>query len=189
MWKLHKALYRYKKAPKLWHQHVVTILENRNFHSHLTDPSCFRNDDLDINIFIHVDDGLLLGPDIELQRLIEHLSRQIMMRIVGKLVQQNDQVFFLGSVIKRTARGYRLKRTQSTFGMSLLFLVWKKQNQWRLRVSRGRRRQNHLLRWKMRDEQCTEQPWGNCCTCAKKRANIMYSVKETARKNHLSDRE
>ena len=63
VWKLHKALYGYKKAPKLWHLHVVTILESLNFHLLLTDPSCFRNDDLEINIFIHVDDGLLFGPE------------------------------------------------------------------------------------------------------------------------------
>ena len=83
----------------------MTVLEYLNFHSLLKDPSCFRNDDLDINIFIHVDDGLLFGPNSALQRLIEHLSRQVMMRIVGRLVQQNDQVFFLDRVIKRTVRG------------------------------------------------------------------------------------
>ena len=72
VWKLHKALLGYRKAPKMWHQHVVTILESLNFHSLLTDPCCLRNDDVDINIFIHVDDGLLFGPNVELQRLIEH---------------------------------------------------------------------------------------------------------------------
>ena len=104
VWKLHKALYGYRKAPKLGHQHVVTILENLKFHSLLTDPSWSRNDDVDVNIFIHVDDGLLFGPNSDLQRLIEHLSRQVMMRIVGRLVELNDQVFFLGRVIKRTVR-------------------------------------------------------------------------------------
>ena len=76
-----------------------------NFQSLLIDLSCFRNDDLDINIFIHVDDGLLFGPSSELQRLIEHLSSQVMMRKVGRLAQQNAQVFFLGSVIMITVRG------------------------------------------------------------------------------------
>ena len=33
VWKLHKALYGYKKTPKLWHQHEVTILENLKLHS------------------------------------------------------------------------------------------------------------------------------------------------------------
>ena len=89
LWKLHKALYGHKKAPKLSHQHVVTILENL-----LTDPSYFRKDDLDIIIFIHVDDGLLFGPN--------SLSRQVMMRTVGRRVQK--QLLFLGRVVKRTVR-------------------------------------------------------------------------------------
>ena len=59
VWKLNKALYGYRKAPKLWHQHLVSILESLNCHPFLTDPSCFRNDELNINIFIHVDDGLV----------------------------------------------------------------------------------------------------------------------------------
>ena len=37
-WKLNKALYGYRKAPKLWHQHVVSILESLNYHPLLTDP-------------------------------------------------------------------------------------------------------------------------------------------------------
>ena len=65
VWKLNKALYGNRKAPKLWHQHVDSFLEILNHHPLLTDPSCFRNDELNINIFIHVDDGLLFGPRIE----------------------------------------------------------------------------------------------------------------------------
>ena len=42
VWQLNKALYRYRKAPKLWHQHFVSLLESLNYHSLLTDPSCFR---------------------------------------------------------------------------------------------------------------------------------------------------
>ena len=62
-----------------------------------------------INIFIHVDDELLFGPSSELQRLIEHLSSHVMMRIVGRLVQQDDQVFILGRVIKSTVYGYSVE--------------------------------------------------------------------------------
>ena len=32
-----------QKAPKLWHQHLVSILESLNYHPLLTDPSCFRS--------------------------------------------------------------------------------------------------------------------------------------------------
>ena len=39
VWKLNKALYGYRKAPKLWHQHLVSVLESLNYHPLLTDPS------------------------------------------------------------------------------------------------------------------------------------------------------
>ena len=45
VWKLNKALYGYRKAPKLWHKHLVSVLESLNYHPLLTDPSCFRNDE------------------------------------------------------------------------------------------------------------------------------------------------
>ena len=70
VWKLNKALHGYRKAPKLWHQHVVSLLLRLKYHPLLTDPSCFRNDELDINIFIHVDDGLLIGPRVEVLRSV-----------------------------------------------------------------------------------------------------------------------
>ena len=66
VWKIHKVSHGFRRAPRLWHQHVVTTLERLNFHSHLTDPSCFRNDSLNINVSIQVDDGLLFGWNSEL---------------------------------------------------------------------------------------------------------------------------
>ena len=49
-------------------QHVVTLLESLNFSPLQKDPSSSRNAELDIRIFIPVDDGLLFVPSIELQR-------------------------------------------------------------------------------------------------------------------------
>ena len=41
VWKLQKALYGYRNAPKLWDQHVASLLESLSYHPLLTDPSCF----------------------------------------------------------------------------------------------------------------------------------------------------
>ena len=65
VWKMNTALCGCRKAPKLWHQHVASLLESVNYHPLLTDPSCFRNDELNINIVIQVDDGLPFGPRVE----------------------------------------------------------------------------------------------------------------------------
>ena len=81
----------------------------KNYHPLQTDPSCFRNDELNINIFIHVDDGMLFGPRIEVLRLVELSSNQVMMRIVERMEKLGDKIFFLGRVIERTARGYSVE--------------------------------------------------------------------------------
>ena len=104
-----KALCGHRKAPKLWHQHVVSILESLSYHPRLTDPSCLRNDELNTNIFGHVDDALFFGPRIEVLHLVELLSKHILMRIVGRMEKLGDKVFFLGRVIERTARGYSVE--------------------------------------------------------------------------------
>ena len=41
VWKLHRALYGYRKARKLCAQHVVTLVESLKYHPLLTDPNCF----------------------------------------------------------------------------------------------------------------------------------------------------
>ena len=66
----------------------------------LTNPSCFRNDKRNKNIFTQVDDGLLFGPRIEVSRFVEFSSNHVRMERLG------DQKFFLGRVIVGTAREY-----------------------------------------------------------------------------------
>ena len=89
-----------------WHQHFVSILESLNYHPLVTDPSCFRNDETNTHIFIHVGDGVLFGPRSEILKLVELLSKHVLMRIVGRMEKLGDKNFFLGRVIERTARGY-----------------------------------------------------------------------------------
>ena len=102
--KLNKALYGYRKAPTLWHQHLVSVLESLNYHQLLTDPSCFRNDETNTNIFVHVDDGLLFGPISEVLKPVELLSKQVLLKIIGRMEKTCDKFYFLGRVIERTAR-------------------------------------------------------------------------------------
>ena len=109
VWRLNKGLYGCRKAPKMWHQHLVSILESLNCHPLLTDPSCFRNDETNANIFTHVDDGLLLGPRSEVLKLFEPLPNQVLMRVIGRMEKLGDKNFFLGRVIERTARGYSVE--------------------------------------------------------------------------------
>ena len=109
VWKLNKALYGYRKAPKWWHQHLVSVLESLNYQPLLTDPSCFRSDGTNTNSFVHVDDGLLFGPRSEVLKLVELLSKQVLMRITGRMEKMGDNFYFRGRMIERTARGYSVE--------------------------------------------------------------------------------
>ena len=168
VWKLNKALYGYRKAPKLWHQHLVSVLESLNYHPLLTDPNCFRKDETNTNIFVHVDDGLIFGPKNEVLKLVELLSKQVLIRITGRMEKKGDKIYFLGRVIERTARRYSVEANPKYIRNVINVLgLEEAKPAMTLRVRRGRQRQNHSLSWKVKDEQCIELLWENCCTCAR----------------------
>ena len=64
--KLHKSGTRISQSTETVAP-TCCLVESLHFSPLLTDPSCFRNDDLDIHIFIHVD-GLLFDPSIDILR-------------------------------------------------------------------------------------------------------------------------
>ena len=160
LWKLNKALYGYRRAPKLWHQHVVSVLESLNYRPLLTDPSRFKNDELNINIFIHVDDGLLFGPRSEVLRSFELLSKQVLMRIVEPMGKLGDKISFLGRVIERTARGY-LVEANPKYIRDVIAVLGQEDSRPMSTPSVKR------TPWRMRGEPCAEQPWESCCTFAR----------------------
>ena len=103
VWKLNNALYGYRKAPQLWHQHLVSFQESLNYHPLLTDSSCFRNDETNTNIFVHVDDGLMFGPKSAVLKMVELWSKQVLMKISRRMAKTGDNNCFLVRVIERTA--------------------------------------------------------------------------------------
>ena len=94
----------------------MSVLESLNFHPLLTDPSCFRNDEKNTYIFVHVDDGLMFGPKSEVLKLVELLSKQVLMRITGRMEKTGDKIYSLGRVIERTARGYSVEANPKYIG-------------------------------------------------------------------------
>ena len=86
----------------------MTLLESLKYHPLLTDPSCSRNDELEINgcpaqslsVCTFTDCGhvpisnthFALGTPFKYRavRFMELLSNQVMMRIAGRLAQLDD---------------------------------------------------------------------------------------------------
>ena len=83
----------------------------------LTDPSGYRTDEVDTDMFVHVFDGVLRGQHLEVQRLIEHMSSHIMMRMVWRLEQLESHIFFLDKVIVTQVVATRQGQVRSTHEM------------------------------------------------------------------------
>ena len=80
------------------------------------------------------------------------MSTEIMMRILGRLAQVDDQKFFLGRVIVATARGYPVEAIRSTSGTRLPCWVWRNRDLWRLQESREHQRLSRWSSWRTTNE-------------------------------------
>ena len=145
-------------------------------------PNCFRNDELNNNIFIGVDDGLLFGPRIEVLRSVELLSNQVMMRIVGRMEKLGDKIVFLGRVIERTARGYSVgANPKYTRDVIAVFGLEDSRPVSTPSVKRTPTTES-LIELEKEKRAVYRTAVGKLLYVCQERADIMYSAKETARK-------
>ena len=182
VWKLNEALYKYRKAPKLWHQHLVSVLEGLNYHPLLTDPSCFRNDETNTHIFVHVDDGLMFGPKSEVLKLVELLSKQVLMRITRRMEKTGDKFYFLGRVIERTARGHSVEANPKYIRNVINVLGLKETRPVMTPSVKKTPTTESLVELEGERRAMSRTVVGKLLYMCQKRADVMYSVKETARK-------
>ena len=181
VWKLNKALYG-AQLQKWWHQHLVSILESLNYHPLLTDPSCFRNDEANINTFIHFGDGLLFGPRSEVSKLVELLSKPVLMRTTGRIEKLGDKIFFLGKVIERTAPGYSVEANLKYIRDVITVLGLEDAKQVTTPSVKRTPTTGSLIELESERRSMHRTTVGKLLHMCQERADIMYSVKETARK-------
>ena len=182
VWKLNKALYGYRKAPKFWHQHLVSVLESLNHHPLLTDPSCFRNDETNTNIFVHVDDGLMFGPKSEVLKLVELLSKQVLMRISGRREKTGNNIYFLGRVIERTARRYPVEANPKYIRNVINVLGLEEAKPVMIPSVKRTPTTESLVELESERRAMYRTAVGKLLYMCQERADVMYSVKETPRK-------
>jgi hypothetical protein len=64
VWKLNKSLYGTKQAPRQWRKHLVGTLTSLGLESLPLDESLFYDKDRSVFLHMHVDDGFIVGKDI-----------------------------------------------------------------------------------------------------------------------------
>ena len=125
---------------------------------------------------------LLFGPRSEVLKLVELLSKQVLMRIIGRMEKMGDKIYFLGRVIERTARGYSveanpkyIRNVINVLGLEEAKPVMTPKVKWTpptesLVELEGERRAMYRTVVEELLYMCQE------------RADVMYTVKDTARK-------
>jgi hypothetical protein len=105
VWKLNKALYGLKHAPRAWHECLVKALVAGDFVVTQADPGLFLKKTKKgvIYLLTYVDDIIIAGADlIEVQVVKKYLSE------VFEVTDLGEVAHFLGNVVVRNADGVRV---------------------------------------------------------------------------------
>ena len=89
-----KALYGYRKSPKLWLQHFFKILQGLKSASLKcleAEPALCVNMALRVISVIHADDILMLGDFEKCLEILEEIKQSIMMRETGRAAKLGEK--------------------------------------------------------------------------------------------------
>ncbi|KAF6808064.1 reverse transcriptase domain protein [Colletotrichum plurivorum] len=81
--KLEKALYGLRESGRQWQQKLKEILKRVGFEPLLSDAATYFNRKTNITISTHVDDMLVVGPDLAIQRLFEKVEEDVEVNDLG----------------------------------------------------------------------------------------------------------
>ena len=124
----------------------------------------------------------MFGPKSEVLKLVELLSKQVLMRITGRMEKTGDKIYFLGRVIERTARGYSVEANPKYIRNVINVLGLEEAKSVMIpSVKRTPTTESFVKLEGERRAMCRTVVGKLLCMC-QERADVMYSVKETARK-------
>ena len=106
LWKLLKALYGLKTAPKSWQIHLIKVLTSDvGFKQSRADPCLFyllSDGKAVIFLIVYVDDLFLTGPELkDLQEIISKIKKSVLLRDVGWL-NEGQKLNYLGRDLYRS---------------------------------------------------------------------------------------
>ena len=102
LWRLRRAMYGLKNAPRLWQDHFASVMADLGFVRLKTDPNLYFNAKHGVYALCYVDDLLLFGDELPCKHLFEELQKRVLLRKEGVL-DVGSSVNFLGRCIARRA--------------------------------------------------------------------------------------
>ena len=145
LWVLQKALYGLRVAPQKFHDWLANLFVSLGFRQMVGHPACFRHDEKEIEVVIHIDDGIIAGPPTQMTEIKQILQGGASMKDLGSIDKHGKK--YLGKIIKRTAKGFTIQADPEFCGQtprgnwlgsgSLISHTWNERDETHGRVGKG----------------------------------------------------
>ena len=112
MWKLKRALYGLRNAPRLWQDHFASAMERNNFQRMKSDLNLYVHKAKGLYVLAYVDDLMFFGCKPDVDDLISILRKELILKVTGERTE-GSQVTFLGRNIRRTGDFIELSMSES----------------------------------------------------------------------------
>lgn len=102
LWKLKKAMYGLKSAPRDWQDHLAGVLTTRlSFKRLMSDSSVYYCASLTIWLLVYVDDFMVFGPDKPALQVLIEIEKHFLIKRTGQLNHVGDKLVFVGRQLTR----------------------------------------------------------------------------------------
>ena len=94
LWKLKKAMYGLRQAPKLWQEHFAEVMTAKlGFRRCKSDPNLYCHESGGLYVLAYVDDLLVVGTEQMRKEFMSKLSEEVLLKETGKLVPGTEHTF------------------------------------------------------------------------------------------------
>ena len=94
LWKLKKAMYGLRQAPKLWQEHFAEVMTSRmGFRRCKSDPNLYCHESGKLYVLAYIDDLLVVGTDEMRKDFTSKLSEEVLLKETGNLVPGTEHTF------------------------------------------------------------------------------------------------
>ena len=94
LWRLKKAMYGLRQAPKLWQEHFAEVMTTKlGFRRCKSDPNLYCHESGRLYVLAYVDDLLVVGTDEMRKSFMSQLSEEVLLKETGQLVPGSEHTF------------------------------------------------------------------------------------------------
>ena len=101
LWKLKKALYGLRTAPRAWQDHLAELLHTHNFKRMQPEANVYVNLALQVTILVYVDDWVICGNKKAITEIMTTRSKSLLLKRTGDLATDGVSTEFIGRTFTR----------------------------------------------------------------------------------------